>query len=54
MLFCHVVITVCGRTFVTCTLVKINHQSLLLLLILLYVATDAEINGFFHRYSGID
>ena len=27
MLFCHGVITVCAGTFVTCTLIKINHQS---------------------------
>jgi len=26
MLFCHLVITVCACTFVTCTLIKINHS----------------------------
>ena len=26
MLFCHVVITVCACTFVTCTLIKINQS----------------------------
>ena len=26
MLFCHVVITVCARTFVTCTSIKINQS----------------------------
>jgi len=26
MLFCHLVITVCACTFVTCTLIKINQS----------------------------
>ena len=28
MLFCHVVITVCARKFVMCTLIKINQSKI--------------------------